>query len=740
MKEKQQELNDSPLRIYSRGHFPDAVACVLILVGIMLLSGFFSSSPGLLIRPITNLLHAGFGIGGIWIAATNLLLGLTILALRWLYPRIHFNRRLLRKRILLAVALFLLILVLLGGSKNRSDGGIVGMSIFQGLSNIFSPGFTRFLVWFAIAAVLFSFFNGAEVLSGLIDYLSELQSARRQSPLPQAQVEEVIPQPQPIEDFNWESEYQKTLKDPEEGKIASRKEPKENMTGINYITRSRQLPPLNLLEPELGFYGQNLDHQNTILQIEEAMEEFGTPVRVIGCSVGPSVVQFRVVPGNLTLREGKAAKNIRVGQVAQTERDLAVRLGISNLSIQAPVPGENYIGIDIPNENAIKVRLRPLIESSEFHKKEKPLNIVLGRDISGKPVVIDLGNMPHLLVAGTTNSGKSICLRSIALCLAMNNTPEQLRLVIIDPKRVEFYRFNGIPHLLGRVESDYDRSIAVLEWAVQEMKNRYRLFEKYGARKLENYNDTARKEGMKPLPYIVIMIDEMAEIMKGSDKQGEECIDKLASLARATGMHLICATQRPDTTIISGKIKTNIPARIALKVASAVDSRVIMGKQGAEKLLGYGDMYFVDPTQNVPLRVQGAYLADSEIDKVVDLWKKLRSGNTEETEASPWDEILDEGKTAVRNKDEKKLREAIRLVCRTQKASAAYISSKLKISFPTASRLLDRMEEMGVLGPMQLGGRAREVFWDEAQAEDYCNQPIEESKPDPDDEDEEFEF
>ena len=290
---------------------------------------------------------------------------------------------------------------------------------------------------------------------------------------------------------------------------------------------------------------------------------------------------------------------------------------------------------------------------------------------------------------------------------------------MIDPKRVEFYHFNGLPHLLGKVETEYERSVAVLQWAVQEMMSRYELFEKVGARKLENYNKYAQEHGLKPLPYIVIIIDEMSELMKGADKQGEVCIDKLASLSRATGMHMILATQRPDVSVITGKIKTNIPARIALTVASSVDSRVIMDKQGAEKLLGRGDMYFVDPSLNVPVRVQGPLLTDNEIDKVVSLWKKLSPKPTAEMNSTPWDEIAENSKQSENSKDEKKLKDAIRLVTRTKKASAAYISGKINVSFPTASRLLNRMEELGVVGPMQLGGKAREVLWDEAEGEDF---------------------
>jgi len=517
---------------------------------------------------------------------------------------------------------------------------------------------------------------------------------------------------------------EKEENDPLEKNITNH--PIDSVIGGNEIKgkskpRTNRLPPINLLEPEMGFLNKNIDVQSRIDEIESAMEEFGTPVKVIGYSIGPAIIQYQVIPGALEKNGSHGTvipKKIRVAQVAQMERDLAVRMGVANLSIQAPVPGENFIGIDIPNPDSLKVRLRPLMESREFQSKTSPLNVALGRDISGKPVVVDLEQMPHLLIAGTTNSGKSILIRSMAVCLIMNNTPETLRLIMIDPKRVELFRFNGLPHLLGKVETEYDRSISVLGWAVQEMKNRYKLFETVGVRKLSLYNQYAVRNGQKPLPYIVIFIDELAEIVKGADKLGQEYIDTLASLARATGMHLVVATQRPDTTVITGKIKTNIPARIALNVASAIDSRVIMGKQGAEKLLGRGDMYFVDPSLNVPIRIQGPLLTDQEIDSVVALWKKLSPKPVEEAEA-PWEEMIEDAEKEVNGKEEKDLKAAIRLVCRTRKASASYLQGKMNISFPKASRLLDRMEQIGVVGPIQVGGKAREVLWSEEEADSY---------------------
>lgn len=774
--DKQKIVNRPFLPIYSPARIIDILCVFLIFVGMLLSAGFFSSSPGSLIVPFCNLLLSWFGTWAVVYSMMMIVIGITLLLLRWVFPKIRMSRG---KQILYAVLCLVILwtgLTLSALYGGKEAGGSLGMTYLQQLTNGHPAEQVSFWLWTILVISICLLAGGTKWMPKLFRaFTGEVKSLASGV----AQKSKKTPEKNDPAEFDWRQEYQasesvlKKTKQEEKKEVfreekrmdesipaavpvkklqdsipafftkkktmenieLNKTEKKSTISPVNNenpAVRSNRLPPLNLLDTELGFYGQNADHSQFIADIEEAMEEFGTPVHVIGCSVGPSVVQYQVVPGTITKPGKENGKNIRVSQVAQTERDLAVRLGVSNLSIQAPVPGESYIGIDIPNPQTMKVRLRPLIESPEFQRKHSPLTVALGRDITGDPVVVDLGSMPHLLVAGTTNSGKSICLRAMAICLAMNNTPEQLRFVMIDPKRVEFYHFNGLPHLLGKVETEYERSVAVLQWAVQEMMSRYELFEKVGARKLENYNKYAQEHGLKPLPYIVIIIDEMSELMKGADKQGEVCIDKLASLSRATGMHMILATQRPDVSVITGKIKTNIPARIALTVASSVDSRVIMDKQGAEKLLGRGDMYFVDPSLNVPVRVQGPLLTDNEIDKVVSLWKKLSPKPTAEMNSTPWDEIAENSKQSENSKDEKKLKDAIRLVTRTKKASAAYISGKINVSFPTASRLLNRMEELGVVGPMQLGGKAREVLWDEAEGEDFI-QSLKSNKKDMDD-------
>ena len=540
-------------------------------------------------------------------------------------------------------------------------------------------------------------------------------AAARKKAMRRSVVPEAICEPEP-----WETTAEESVgRSAQELPTPVRETDKESEEDLEAKRYRNKYPPMNLLEPEMGFINREIDVTDTVQAIMTAMEELETPVEIVSHCVGPAIIQYQVRPSS---RRGpgpeSASRRIKVGDVAKVERDLAVQLGVTNLAIQAPVPGKSYIGIDLPNPAALTVRLRPLMESRTFREMKSKLRIALGRDITGKPVVVDLEQMPHLLIAGTTNSGKSICMRSIALCLLMNNSPEDLRVIMIDPKRVELFRFNGVPHLYGNVETEFERSLAVLNWAVFEMNERYKLFENEGngVNKIEAHNQLALSRGEKPMARIVIFIDEVAEIMNGPDKSGVEAIDKLASLSRATGIHLILATQRPDTSVITGVIKNNIPARIALNVASGIDSRVIMGKQGAEKLLGRGDMYLVQPSQHTPLRIQGPMLMDSEIDAVVNFWRRLAPPpeNADEMGA-PWETII------AQQEDEelhdKVFRDAVKAVCTTGRATTNFLQTKFRISFPRAKRILSRMEDLGIVGPSQAGGKPREVLWSPDEAD-----------------------
>jgi S-DNA-T family DNA segregation ATPase FtsK/SpoIIIE len=372
---------------------------------------------------------------------------------------------------------------------------------------------------------------------------------------------------------------------------------------------------------------KNALEENRILvaadKIEKTLAEFGVPSRVVGYRVGPTVTQFAVEPGFVERSgpDGQMQKQkVRVAQISALQRDLALSLAAERLRIEAPVPGHSYVGIEVPNISTAPVRLRAILESPEFKRIQSPLAIALGRDVSGQPVAADLIRMPHLLIAGTTGSGKSVCLASIITCLAMNNTPENLHLVVLDPKMGELLRFNGLPHIMGKVESQIERMLAVLRWAMAEMDQRYILLESARARDLESYNRRAERRKQPKLPYIVIVIDELADLMMAAPDQTEHAVVRLAQMARAVGIHLVVATQRPSTDVVTGVIKANFPARVAFSVASSVDSRVILDANGAETLLGRGDMLFLNPEAGTLLRAQGVLLKDEEIDRVVAYW------------------------------------------------------------------------------------------------------------------------
>ena len=397
---------------------------------------------------------------------------------------------------------------------------------------------------------------------------------------------------------------------------------------------------------------------------------------------------------------------VRVAQIASLEKDLALALSAQRLRIEAPVPGKPYVGIEVPNLNSSVVRMRALLESDSFYKVGAPLAVALGRDVSGNPVNADLARMPHLLIAGSTGSGKSVCITSIAACLAMNNTPEELRMVMIDSKMVELIRFNGLPHLFGKVETNLDRILGVLRWVVVEMEHRYRLLEAMHARDLNSYNKkVSRSADGEQLPRIVVLIDELADLMMSAPDQTEHNLVRLAQMARATGIHLVVATQRPSTDVVTGLIKANFPARLAFAVASGTDSRVILDYTGAESLLGRGDMLFLNPEMGTPIRAQGVLITDMEIERIISYWQK--NWDVDAVEVPPWETLL---KEPDEDEDDGLVEKAVSIVRQQQRASASMLQRRLRIGYPRAARLLDQLESMGVVGPSQGGGKEREVL------------------------------
>ena len=481
--------------------------------------------------------------------------------------------------------------------------------------------------------------------------------------------------------------------------------------------RSRDLPPMDLLLKGETFKPDKRSINLTAGLIEKTLDEFGIPAKVVGFRTGPTVTQFAIEPGYIDRTEDDRQK-IRVSQISSLQRDLALALSAERLRIEAPVPGKSYVGIEIPNPNSSDVALRPLIESETFHRVNSPLALTLGRDVSGRPVVADLATMPHLLIAGTTGSGKSVCITALTACLVMNNTPEDLKIAMIDPKRVELMRFNGLPHLMGNVETEIERILGILRWATTEMDFRYKLLEKARARNIDSYNKKIERQGKPKLPKIVILIDELADLMISAPDQTEHAVIRLAQKARAIGIHLIVATQRPSTDVVTGLIKANFPTRISFTVASSIDSRVILDTGGAETLLGKGDMLFLHPEIGLPMRAQGVIVTDPELKKIIRWWQRQKKEDVAEaqpryddSEAPPWEEkvgIDDEDE----DEDETLIQEAIALIKKEGHASASYFQRQLRVGYPRAARLVDQLEEMGVIGPSQGGGKEREILID----------------------------
>ncbi|MGH2537694.1 MAG: DNA translocase FtsK, partial [Candidatus Promineifilaceae bacterium] len=412
---------------------------------------------------------------------------------------------------------------------------------------------------------------------------------------------------------------------------------------------------------------------------------------------------------------------VRVSQIAALQNDLALALAVPRLRIEAPVPGRGIVGVEVPNAETSLVRLRPVLESEAFSRQRSRLAVALGRDVAGAPVATDLARLPHLLIAGTTGAGKSVLLNGLITCLACNNTPEQLRLVMIDPKKVELIRFNGLTHLLGKVEVEGDRITGVLRWLTAEMDHRYQVFSLLGAKNLADYNrKLGRREGkaaaiandldVKPLPNIAVFVDELADLMAAYPADTERTLCRLAQMARATGIHLVVATQRPSTDVITGLIKANFPARASFAVASGVDSRVILDTVGAEQLLGKGDMLFLAPDASAPVRVQSCFVSDREIEAVVGHWQRTLPGW--EAETAPWEKLV--AKEAYISGRDDMLEEAIALAQRVDTISTSLIQRRLRVGYPRAARLMEALYEMGLVEDAKEGGKTRRTYVDEA--------------------------
>ncbi len=479
-------------------------------------------------------------------------------------------------------------------------------------------------------------------------------------------------------------------------------------------TEGWRLPLLEaILDPATPHAIRASSDQDRAHLIEETLASFGAPAHVVEIHRGPTVTQFGLEPDYIETRSGRT--RVRVAKISALADDLALALAAPRIRIQAPVPGRSYVGIEVPNTEISRVTLREVMESENFQRLRSPLRFALGKDVAGKSSAYDLTALPHLLIAGTTGSGKSVCVNAILCCFLLNNTPTDLRLVLVDPKRVELTGFNGIPHLLAPVVVDAERVIGALQWMMREMDSRYHRFAKEEVRNIQEYN---LRYPAEKLPYLVVVIDELADLMMLAPDETERNITRLAQLARATGIHLILATQRPSVDVVTGLIKANFPARIAFAVASGVDSRVILDQPGAERLLGRGDMLFQAPDASAPVRLQGVFVSDSETQRLVDYWRFSAGGlegKPEDTLGSidtlPSGVPLRQSPLWEQEEDsDPLLQEAITIVRREGRASITMLQRKMRIGYTRAARLVDAMEEKGIIGAPQGNSQVRQVL------------------------------
>lgn len=456
-------------------------------------------------------------------------------------------------------------------------------------------------------------------------------------------------------------------------------------------------PSLDILAK--GEVGQNNSDEvaYNAMRLEDVLSSFGISAKVVNATQGPTVTRYEIEP----------AQGVKVSRIVNLTDDIALNLAAQHIRMEAPIPGKSAIGIEVPNTKTEAVHLRDVLDCSDFKEARGGIPVGLGKDIAGKPVITDLAKMPHLLVAGTTGSGKSVCVNTLISSILFSRKPEEVKLLLIDPKMVELSVYNGIPHLMAPVVTDMKKAAAVLRWAVREMEARYKAFAASGKRDIKSYNEAHPKSAM---PLIVLIIDELADLMMTAPDDIEESISRLAQMARAAGIHMVLATQRPSVNVITGSIKANVPSRISFAVGSQIDSRTILDMAGAEKLLGKGDMLFSPIGANKPIRVQGAFISDDEVEHLVEFVKQQREPEYDDTVTAEAEKEI-----AAQDNDEQDiyrdelLERAVNLVMESGQASVSMLQRRFRIGYTRAARLVDTMEDLKIVGP-NMGSKAREIL------------------------------
>lgn len=491
------------------------------------------------------------------------------------------------------------------------------------------------------------------------------------------------------------------IKEPKSAVVSKPKEefPPMPMAGLATVPNKMwEYPSLSLLSENISGKADRGDIKTNAATIEKTLDSFGISARVAEVNLGPAVTQYAL----------EVALGTKLSKVMALSNDLALALAAptGQIRIEAPIPGRSLVGIELPNRALEFVGLKRVLESDKMRNAKTKLAVALGLDVSGQPVIADLARMPHVLIAGSTGTGKTVCLNSFVASLLFRATPSEVNLILVDPKRVELIQYNGVPHLLTPVIVEPEQVVSALKWAIKEMERRYRLFAETGVRNIDSYNELS---GFVSMPYIVVIIDELADIILFAPVEVEDTICRLAQMARATGIHLIISTQRPSVDVLTGLIKANISCRIAFAVSSMVDSRVILDQPGAEKLLGRGDMLYVPPDQAKPTRIQGAYVSEPEIQRLIEFLRKQSAPlYTEEVTKMPAGATRGSSVSETEGRDGL-FEEALRIVCQFDRASASLLQRRLSVGYAHAARILDQLEAAGVVSPSE-GSKSREVL------------------------------
>lgn len=644
---------------------------------------------GTVLIKLNSYLIQVFGWGTIFLPFILIMMGLMLTRVKTAFNEPH---------VIVGVVLFLL------SCMGISKSGIVGYEIWNELSSMVTPYGTFILLVGGLVIGLIVFFN-TSIDQVFIIILKIINESKKyifaiKKPLPK-----MVTEQKPL--FKNASEPALSTREPSKSPLTKTSEPFAITPVVNSSVppsgKIWQYPPISLLSESMGGKAERGDTKSNADIIEKTLDSFGITARVKEINPGPAVTQYAL----------EVAQGTKLSKITGLSNDLALALAAPHglIRIEAPIPGRALVGIELPNHTAEFVTLRKMLDSDVMKNSKSKLTVALGLDVSGHAVIADLARMPHVLIAGSTGSGKTVCLNTFVASLLFKTTPEEVRLILVDPKRVELTQYNGVPHLLSPVIVEPEKVISALKWATVEMDRRYKLFAQVGARNIDNYNELS---GFFAIPYIVIIIDELADIMLFSPVEVEDTICRIAQMARATGIHLVVSTQRPSVDVLTGLIKANIPCRISFAVSSMIDSRVIIDQPGAEKLLGRGDMLYVPPDQAKPTRIQGAYVSDKDIQNLIDFLKAQGAPvYTEEVMTTPVGHISGRGNAGGGaggdgNRDEL-FEEALRTVCQYDRASASLLQRRMSVGYARAARILDQLEAAGVVSPSE-GSKSREVL------------------------------